>query len=818
MTDAWTQRSIEDLQGAVAAGEEAELVRHLLSGHGGASTPFTSAVRSLSADLRTRLTGAVLARRDGDVLDRAWALSLLTHDLEGVLTADDVDGVVPDLLGQWTSSRPHRLAGCIELARRVGTEVPLPLVEVGRRCVQLEHYDRGPLPAALAGVDAPALNSGEAWSDALLAQLPALGTAWPPLLEHALSATSGKPSARWDERARELLAQVTDGFRPAVLSWLALVGRPRTVPLQRRQWGYDANEAFDPHNANALRGLVWALSLLPGDAATARALGTLVETSLRKVPGLGPRSPKLANAGVHALSRLEGEDALAQLARLASRITYKTSLKEVHAALDRRAAAMGLSREEVEELAVPGYGLEVGGSCLVQLGEATAQLAVDGSDVTLTWRNAAGRVVKSVPGAVRREHPEELKEVKAIAKDVAAMLSAQTERLDRQFLARRTWSFALWRERYLEHPLLATIARRLIWVVDGTPLGWAEGALRGLDEVPAEPGADAEVSLWHPVGRDVAEVSAWREWLARHEVVQPFKQAHREVYPLTEAERATATYSNRFAAHVLRQHQFNALAAARGWRHRLRLMVDDTFPPASRDLPQWGLRAEFWVEGAGEDYEQDATEAGAYLRLSTDQVRFYPLSAPENASHGYGGGYESRGGTQHEPATALPLDEVPTLVLSEVLRDVDLFVGVASAGNDPTWQDGGPRGQFRAYWQSYSFGELSTTAATRRDLLTRLVPRLTIANRCSVDGRFLVVRGDLRTYKIHLGSGNILMEPDDQYLCIVAKQAPGAGGDGVFLPFEGDGTLDLILSKAVLLADDRAITDATITSQIRRDP
>ena len=32
-------------------------------------------------------------------------------------------------------------------------------------------------------------------------------------------------------------------------------------------------------------------------------------------------------------------------------------------------------------------------------------------------------------------------------------------------------------------------------------------------------------------------------------------------------------------------------------------------------------------------------------------------------------------------------------------------------------------------------------------------------------------KGDLRTYKIHLGSGNILMSPNDQYLCIV----PGRG-------------------------------------------
>ncbi|MFF7125452.1 hypothetical protein [Streptomyces sp. NPDC008240] len=77
----------------------------------------------------------------------------------------------------------------------------------------------------------------------------------------------------------------------------------------------------------------------------------------------------------------------------------------------------------------------------------------------------------------------------------------------------------------------------------------------------------------------------------------------------------------------------------------------------------------------------------------------------------------------------------------------------------------------------------------------------------------LVVRGDVGTYKIHLGSANILMEPDDAYLCIVPA---GRKGDGkVFLPFE-DERLSLILSKAFLLAADTRITDVTILRQIKR--
>ena len=219
------------------------------------------------------------------------------------------------------------------------------------------------------------------------------------------------------------------------------------------------------------------------------------------------------------------------------------------------------------------------------------------------------------------------------------------------------------------------------------------------------------------------------------------------------------------------------------------------------------MRAEFWIEGAGEE----TNESGSYLYLATDQVRFYRSDAEQVSAHAGGGGYSAR--WRQAEAEPLPLAEIPPLVFSEIMRDVDLFVGVASVGNDPAWADGGRRDAERYAWNLHAFGDLSATAQTRRDLLQRLVPKLKIADRCSFAEKFLVVRGDLRTYKIHLGSGNILMAPNDRYLCIV----PGAGKpeDGkVLLPFEGDRTLSVILSKAFLLAADAKITDPSITRQI----
>ncbi|NUP45633.1 MAG: DUF4132 domain-containing protein [Streptomyces sp.] len=702
----------------------------------------------------------------------------------------------------WWDHRPDVLAEA-ELA--AGRAVPAGAVAVMRRSM-LAGTVLADYAKTLKKLPDPPVNPGEAWADDALATAALLGEPWTRLLRLAAAATSARPSARWEKDARELIGGLgPEAVRDKAVAWLGMAGRPRTVPFDDPGYSsVDANALLDPYNANALRGLTWLLALLPPHPDIPRALGALVDVCLRKVPGHGPRNPKLANAGVNALARCEDEAALGEIARLAARVTFRTTLKQIDQALEARAAALGLGREEVEELAVPGYGLTGVGLLRHDHGE----LAVVAGKAVLTWRNAAGKQVKGVPAAVRRDHPEEVAALKAAAKDVDRMLGAQAERLDRQFLARRQWAYQAWRERILDHPLVGTLARRLLWTVDGRACGFAGGELRTLADAPVPAGGTVE--LWHPVGREPAEVMAWREWLERHGITQPFKQAHREVYLLTDAERRTGTYSNRFAAHVLRQHQFQSLAAVRGWSSRLRLAVDDVYPPATRELPQWGLRAEFWIEGAD---DHSVTESGSYLYLATDQVRFYPVDAPQNEAHAGGGGYGS--GRRGAPDDGLPLDAVPPLVLSEVLRDVDLFVGVASVGNDPTWEDGGPQGRYRDYWHSYGFGELTQTAQSRRDLLARLVPRLAIADRCSIEGRFLHVRGDRHTYRIHLGSGNILIAPHDRYLCIVPGGAAAAGtGYGGYLPFDGDRTLTLILSKALLLARDTEITDRTILSQL----
>ncbi len=667
------------------------------------------------------------------------------------------------------------------------------------------------------------LAAGEVWSDAVNVEMtrmkPSRAQRWVALLKHALTATTARPSAKWLATAGTLVNAIEgEEVSQTLARWLPLVTRGQSIRKLADYAGdtRGAGDVMNEENANALRGLLWIIPTTTRSNELTRALTSVALSAYKKVPGIGPRAVKVGNAAVFALSELKSTEAVGQLAMLKVRVKFGTAQKEIEKAFTTAAEALGMPRDQIEEMGVPSYGMEEVGLRREQFGEYRAELRVNGSDAALSWFDAKGKALKSVPAKVKSDHKDELKELQEALKDVQSMLPAQRDRLDSLFLLEKSWAWDEWRERYLNHPLIGPISRRLIWCVDGAPALFLDGNPTDVRGVALAPENSARITLWHPVGCSIDEITAWRRRLEELQVTQPFKQAHREVYLLTDAERNTRIYSNRFAAHILRQHQFNALCAARGWKNRLRLLVDDSYPPASKELASWGLRAEFWIEGIGDDYGTDTNESGVYLRLSTDQVRFYRPPAAQNLAHAGGGGYTSNAGGpgQDDINEPLPLEEIPALVFSEVMRDVDLFVGVASVGNDPTWQDGGPEGRYREYWHGYSFGELSATATTRKQVLERLVPRLKIADRSSFSDRFLIVRGQLRTYKIHLGSGNILMEPNDQYLCIVPDARARATREDLFLPFEGDATLSIILSKALLLGDDTKISDPTITRQI----
>ncbi|WP_295457988.1 DUF4132 domain-containing protein [uncultured Thiodictyon sp.] len=251
----------------------------------------------------------------------------------------------------------------------------------------------------------------------------------------------------------------------------------------------------------------------------------------------------------------------------------------------------------------------------------------------------------------------------------------------------------------------------------------------------------------------------WQREVVQRRLVQPFKQAFRELYVLTPAEEDTHTFSNRFAGHLLKANVASRLLQARGWT-----LSSGDFAEVSKPFRKAGLVAGF-----------DFPDAGHYLAetdaVTSDQIRFL--------------------GHTHQP---VPLKEVPPLIFSEVMRDADLIVSVAQA------EEG------QGIWSPESFQR-------RAELVTALVGDLGLKGvRC--EGHFAHIIGKRASYRVHLGSAVIHIDPGN-YLCIVPDRTVSATADVLFLPFaDAEPKASEVISKILFLANDDQIRDKGILVQI----
>lgn len=643
-------------------------------------------------------------------------------------------------------------------------------------------------PEAPAGapLDITMIRPDDGWSRAVLDQ----AARWQGdsrganlLARHLAIAAGSKPSRRWTERAATLLQDPGAAGMLRILVEGAATAVPVTVS---DKYAYEWLLLVSDQNADLLRAACWAAGALAADWAVP-ALHTVAGRSMgrssRAASGYAA-SAKVPNACIHGLGQIGNEAAIACLLDLQRRVKHAGFRKQIGAALAAAAARAGLTLEELAERVVPDAGLDGRGERRIAAGGTVAWVSVGtGWRVRTEWQTPAGRSARAPSDA----DADATRQVRLAAREVKAALAGERSRLEGLLAGERSWAVADWRRWYLGHPVTGPLTRGLIWSfstgVTGIP---ADGDLLdgpgSLHPIPSE----ATVRLWHPARADTAQVRQWRDYLVSAERTQPFKQAFREVYLITPAELGTRLYSNRFAAHVLRYQQAYALFRERGWAANYLGPYDGGYEgQARRDFPGAGLTAYF------DHYPVDAGPFAYPVDLcGTDRVFF------------------CRTGDRHR--APVPLAEVPELVFSEAMRDVDLFVSVTSIAADPQWADRGEDPSF-AYWREYSVGDLTETAVVRGEALARLVPKLKIAPRLELAGRYLRVQGRLNRYKIHIGSGNVLIEPDDRYLCIV----PARRWATVMLPFDGDQLLSIILSKAVLLAADDTITDPSITGQLR---
>jgi predicted DNA-binding WGR domain protein len=281
----------------------------------------------------------------------------------------------------------------------------------------------------------------------------------------------------------------------------------------------------------------WALTSLAwiGDDATVRRLTPII----RAWPGEGGH--QRAVAGLEVLATIGSEIALVHLNGIAQRVKFRGLRERAQEKIEEVAEGLGLTREQLADRLVPDFGLDENGSMVLDYGPRRFIVGFD-EQLKPYVEDESGRRRKDLPAPGARDDegkaPAARRRFANLKKDVRTVAGDLIRRLEAAMVARREWSPAEFTDLFVRHPLAWHLARRLVWVSDGTAFRVAEDRTLAdvEDDVLTLPGT-ARVRLAHPLEL-AGTLDAWAEVFADYEILQPFPQLGRPVHALTGEERA----------------------------------------------------------------------------------------------------------------------------------------------------------------------------------------------------------------------------------------------------------------------------------------
>ena len=358
--------------------------------------------------------------------------------------------------------------------------------------------------------------------------------------------------------------------------------------------------------------------------------------------------------------------------------------------------------------------------------------------------NKAGKEQKTLPDALR-------KHTKVIELREAAKSLREQQRRNRRTLENAMISGDSFRKTELaslrKNPLLAPMLETLLWT-DGNQVfllnKWPNGV--------------KEAKIAHSL--DLLKSGSWSDWqkhFVEAKIRQPFKQVFRELYIPTEEEKQAKLSSSRYEGHQIQVRKAAAILGTRGWIkddcglckvfHRENLIVSVAFP-----------------------------------------VDWFSPSEVESPTIGKVTVSDRRNGK------SIAISELPGVLFSEVMRDLDLMVSVAHAGGvDPE--------------ASHS------TVEMRAALIRAMLPFFKLDN-VRIEKSHAFITGKFGEYTVHLGSG-VCYKQASGMLNILPVHSQTRGR--IFLPFADDDPKTAeVLTKILFLAEDDKIKDPSILEQIRR--
>ena len=393
------------------------------------------------------------------------------------------------------------------------------------------------------------------------------------------------------------------------------------------------------------------------------------------------------------------------------------------------------------------------------LEEIELKITVDESGKSSIHCRKDGKALKSVPAKYKKN--ETVKKYQEMNKQLKEQYS-RTKQMMEQAMEDRT-DFEVWE--FLElrtNPVVRPIVEYLVVKLADAEADGAMGFLTE-DGIVDDRGnvtvvrPDDRILIVHPF--DLYVSGRWHEYqklLFERKIRQPFKQVFRELY-LKLDEELEKTESRLFSGNQIQPQKTAGALRGRRW-------VAD------------------YEDGLQKIYYKENIVACIYAMA--DWFTPSDIEAPA---------LECVIFSDRKTGEPKKIKDIPDIIYSEVMRDVDLAVSVAHAGGvDPE--------------TSHS------TVEMRRAIAQCNLDLFKIGN-VRLEGSHALIDGKLGRYSVHLGSG-VVHQAGNSMLFVVPVHSQHRGR--IFLPFiDDDPKTAEIMSKILLFAEDTKIKDPGILAQIR---
>ncbi len=366
-----------------------------------------------------------------------------------------------------------------------------------------------------------------------------------------------------------------------------------------------------------------------------------------------------------------------------------------------------------------------------------------------------GKQLKSAPTKLKKhKYVEELKEINKNLKDQYS----RSKKMLEESMEDATEFFVHEIENLTSNPVIYPLIKDLVFT-DGKNLGYYSNY--NLVDTKAKSrklGEDDKIKIAHSL--DLYNAKKWADFqkdLFDRQVKQPFKQIFRELYIKTKDEIGRDT-SLRYAGHQIQPSKTVAMLKTRRW------VVDS----------EEGLQKVY--------YKQNII---AKIYALADWFSPADIEAPT---------LEFVEFFDRKTFKKMMIDDVPDLIFTEVMRDVDLVVSVAHVGGVDV--------------------EASHSTIEMRRAIVEFNLKLFKIKNVSFTDNFALIDGSLAQYSIHLGSG-VVHQKAGATINVLPVHSQHRGR--LFLPFvDEDPKTAQIMSEIILFAEDSKIKDPFILDQIQK--